>query len=69
MVFFSYLVMNYGDTVLGHFSSVRPVHIVAYGVLNFKIKNRNIFHFQTCCCLTQVILDKRILHDTFSRYL
>jgi hypothetical protein len=30
--------MNYGDKALGHFSSVHPVHIVAYGVLNFKIR-------------------------------
>jgi hypothetical protein len=26
--FFSYLVMNYGDKVLGHFSSVRPVYSI-----------------------------------------
>jgi hypothetical protein len=29
----AYLVMYYGDKVLGHLSHICPVHIVAYGVL------------------------------------
>ena len=29
----TYLVMYYGDIVLGHISGICPVHIMAYGVL------------------------------------
>jgi hypothetical protein len=32
LVKFSYLVMCYGDNILGHLGSVCPVHIVAYGL-------------------------------------
>jgi hypothetical protein len=32
LVKFSYLVLCYGDNILGHLGSVRPVNIVAYGL-------------------------------------
>ena len=54
-VVFSYLVLCYGDKVLGHLGGVRPVHYVAYSVLIFmkfsqvtfvrRVKYRLLWHW------------------------